>query len=135
MLHGWLSLESKGGGQQNWRRQELNVQDVCVHWGARVIVPPPGSERASNPGTTRDTCTLRHCKYEKLGKKLCAVGKPGSRPGAEVRTYRCFHDRRVMEFWQDANDIQSDNRKFRSRLLVGKNCTTLYGDGCLMLVW
>ena len=34
-----------------------------------------------------------------------------------------------------ANDIQSDNRKFRSRLLVGKNCTTLYGDGCWTLVW
>ena len=33
------------------------------------------------------------------------------------------------------NDIQSDNRKFRSHLLVGKNCTTLYGDGCWTLVW
>ena len=24
----------------------MSVQDVCVLWGARVIVPPPGSERA-----------------------------------------------------------------------------------------
>ena len=32
-----------------------------------------------------------------------------------------FHDRGVMEFWR-----QSDNRKFRSSLLVGKNCTALY---------
>ena len=44
-------------------------------------------KRVSNPGTTQDTCTLRHCKYEKLGMKLCVVGEPGCRPRAEVRTY------------------------------------------------
>ena len=66
------------------------MQDVCVLWDARVIAPPP------NPGTTRDTCTPRHCKYEKLGKKLCVVGEPGCRPGAEVRTYtKCQSTRRI----------------------------------------
>ena len=43
-MHGWLSLESKGGVQQNWRRQELSVQDVCVLWDATVVLPPPGRE-------------------------------------------------------------------------------------------
>jgi len=33
-----------------------------------------------------------------------------------------------------ANYIQSDNRKFQLRLLVGKNYIALYGDGCLTLV-
>ena len=45
VLHGWPSQEPMGGVQQNWRRQELGVQDVCVLWGARVVVPPPGRER------------------------------------------------------------------------------------------
>ena len=45
VLHGWPSQEPKGGVQQNWRRQELGVQDVCVLWGARVVIPPPGRER------------------------------------------------------------------------------------------
>ena len=30
---------------QNWRREELNVLDDCVLWGARVVVPPSGRER------------------------------------------------------------------------------------------
>ena len=42
--------------------------------------------------------------------------------------YRCFHDLGLMF---DTNYIQSDNRKFWSRLLVGKNSTALYGD----VVW
>ena len=83
VLHGWLSHESKGGVQQNWRRQELSVQDVCVLWSTRVVVSCP----CRKPGTMQDTCTLRHCEYEKLGKKLCVVGEPGCRPGAKVRTY------------------------------------------------
>ena len=45
VLHDWPSQEPKGGVQQNWRRQELGVQDVCVLWGASVVVPPPGRER------------------------------------------------------------------------------------------
>ena len=45
VLHGWPSQEPMGGVQQNWRRQELGVQDVCVLWGARVVVPPPGREQ------------------------------------------------------------------------------------------
>ena len=45
MLHGWPPQESKGGVQQDWRRHELSVQDVCVLWGAGVVVPPPGRER------------------------------------------------------------------------------------------
>ena len=40
-------------------------------------------KRASNPGTARDTCTPRHCKDEKLGKKPCVVGEPGCRPGSQ----------------------------------------------------
>ena len=73
----WLAFlkSQKGGVQQNWRRQELSVQDGCVHWGARVVVPPPGSPKiASNSGTTWDK--PRHCKDEKLGKKLCVLGEP-----------------------------------------------------------
>ena len=38
-------------------------------------------KRMSNPGTAWDTCTPRHCKDEKLDKKLCVVGEPGCRPG------------------------------------------------------
>ena len=40
-------------------------------------------KRASNPGTARDTFKPRHCKYEKLSKKLCVVGEPGCRPGSQ----------------------------------------------------
>ena len=86
VLHGWLSQESKGGVQQNWRRQELSVLDGCVLWGARVVVPPPGRERV-----IQELCEIHvHsdiANMKKLGKKLCVMGEPGCRPGAKVRTY------------------------------------------------
>ena len=43
ILQGWRSPE---GGEQIHpylrRRDELSVQDGCVLWGSRLIVPPPG---------------------------------------------------------------------------------------------
>ena len=48
------------------------MQDVSVLWGARVVIPPK-SEQSRN--YARNTCTLRHCKYKKLGKKLCVMGE------------------------------------------------------------
>ena len=85
VLHGWLSQESKGGVQQNWRRQELSLLNGCILWGARVVVPPPGKERVIQE--LREIHVHSGIAKIKLGKKLCVVGEPGCRPGAEVRTY------------------------------------------------
>ena len=106
----------------------------CVYLGCFVI--DYFTTLASNPGMLCDWKAMTTLLRQSC---ILLASFPGS-PGCLVssltwpwcnRVYRCFHDRRV----KDANDTQSDNRKFRSRLLVGKNCTTLYGDGCWTLVW
>ena len=66
---------SRIGGGKSW---------VCWIWLCTLGCKSGCSttrKRASNPGTVWNTCTLRHCKDEKLGKKLCAEGEPGCRPG------------------------------------------------------
>ena len=56
------------------------MQDVCVLWGARVIVPPPGRERVIQEQREIHVHSGIANNYEKLGKKLCVVGEPGCRP-------------------------------------------------------
>ena len=84
----WLKCEdlcSMSGFLKSQREEELSAQDV------RTLGCKSGCsttrKRASNLETMQDTCTLRHCKFETFGKKLCVVGKPGCRPGAKVQTY------------------------------------------------
>ena len=71
--------------QQNWRRHELSVQDVCVLWGAKVVVPPPERERVIQE--LRKIHVHSGIANMKLSKNLCVVGEPGCRPGAKVQTY------------------------------------------------
>ena len=56
------------------------MQDDCVLWGERVIVPPPGRERVIQEQHEIHVHSGIICKYEKLGKKLYVVGEPGCRP-------------------------------------------------------
>ena len=65
------------GVQHNWRRKELSLLDTL---GCKSDCSTT-RKRASNPGTARDS--PRHCKDEKLGKKLCVLAEHGCRPGSQ----------------------------------------------------
>lgn len=60
LLQGWpLSVDDADLLTYLWRRDELSVQDGCILWGARVVVPKPGQEsiirllHETHPGITR----------------------------------------------------------------------------------
>ena len=80
----WLAF-SKVKGSSAAELEEARV--VCAGCLCTLGCKSCCSTTRKRARTTRDTCTIRHCKYEKLGKKLCVVGEPGCRPGAKVRTY------------------------------------------------
>ena len=84
--HASASVGSKGNKVKILSTHLESTLLVC-RWfkGARGMEAL--SRGVSYPGATRDTHTLRHCKYANLVKKLCVVGMPGCRPRAEVRTY------------------------------------------------
>ena len=44
VLHGWIDNNDQGLTPFNWRKTELSVEDGCVPWGSRVVVPPTGRE-------------------------------------------------------------------------------------------
>ena len=83
MLHGWPSQEP------NYRRSAAELEEARVEFAGWLCTLGCKSscsttrKRASNPGTVRDTCTPRHWKDEKVGKKLCVVGKPQWRSGSQ----------------------------------------------------
>ena len=47
------------------RKTELSLQDVCIFWGSRVVVPPPGRSQIveelheTHPGPCSDIRTSR----------------------------------------------------------------------------
>ena len=42
ILQGWPTVEDKALAPYNNRREELSVQDGCILWGNRIVVPPAG---------------------------------------------------------------------------------------------
>ena len=60
LLHGWPSNAKDTNYAAYWvRKDELSVQDGCVLWGARVVIPPQGPKQvlselhAAHPGINR----------------------------------------------------------------------------------
>jgi len=59
ILHGWQNTEEEGMTPFHRRRDELSVQDGCVLWGSRVVVPKQGYAKVldllhqCHPGKTR----------------------------------------------------------------------------------
>ena len=60
LLQGWPSVvDSEDLQTYSKRRTELSLQDGCIFWGARVVVPPPGRSQIveeiheAHPGVSR----------------------------------------------------------------------------------
>ena len=76
MLHGCPSQEP------NYGRSAAELEEAiveCAGWLCTLGCKSGCSttrKRASNPGTVQDTCTPRHWKDEKVGKKPCVAGEP-----------------------------------------------------------
>ena len=75
MLHGCPSQEP------NYRRSAAELEEAiveCAGWLCTLGCESGCSttrKRASNPGTVQDTCTPRHWKDEKVGKKPWCGGR------------------------------------------------------------
>ena len=56
LLQGWQFTTDEAFQRQ---KDELSVQDGCILWGTRVVVPPPGRQKvidelhAAHPGISR----------------------------------------------------------------------------------
>ena len=60
ILHGWpISVPEENLIPFSRRRNELSVQDGCILWGSRVVIPPPGRDliltelHQTHPGISR----------------------------------------------------------------------------------
>ena len=60
ILHGWpISIPEENLIPFSRRRNELSVQDGCILWGSRVVIPPPGRDliltelHQTHPGISR----------------------------------------------------------------------------------
>ena len=59
LLHGWRATDDKSMKPFQHRRDELSIQDECILWGSRVVIPPPGRPKvieelhAGHPGISR----------------------------------------------------------------------------------
>ena len=42
LLHGWRAIDDQTMKPFQQHRDELSVQDECILWGSRVVIPPPG---------------------------------------------------------------------------------------------
>ena len=42
LLHGWRATDDQTMKPFQQRRDELSVQDACILWRSRVVIPPPG---------------------------------------------------------------------------------------------
>ena len=42
VLHGWRTQSNEQFKRYECRKSELSVEDGCILWGSRVVVPPPG---------------------------------------------------------------------------------------------
>ena len=45
VLNGWREGDEQGMRPYNQRKNELSVQDGCILWGSRVVIPAAGRER------------------------------------------------------------------------------------------
>ena len=78
--HGWPNHNSDEALKPYFtRKDELSVQDGCLLWGNRVVVPP--KERARVVEELHETHW--NLPYEGVGEKLCVVAKNGCRLRAE----------------------------------------------------
>ena len=56
LLHGWRATDDQTMKPFQQRRDEFSVQDECILWGSRVVIPPPGRPKvidklhAGHPG-------------------------------------------------------------------------------------
>ena len=48
VLKGWKNLPEEELKPYQQRQNELSVEDGCLLWGSRVIVPPAGRSRIKN---------------------------------------------------------------------------------------
>ena len=59
LLHGWRATDDQPMKPFQQRRDKLSVQDACILWGSRVVIPPPGCPKvidelhAGHPGISR----------------------------------------------------------------------------------
>ena len=59
LLQGWQSTNDQALKPFQSRKDELSVQDGCILWGSRVLIPPPGRQKvidelhAGHPGISR----------------------------------------------------------------------------------
>ena len=45
MLQGWVDTSDHDLQPYQCRKQELSIEDGCVLWGNRIVVPPPGQAK------------------------------------------------------------------------------------------
>ena len=66
-LQGWHDVEDKEIPPFNRRKQELSMQDGCVLWGSRVVVPQAGRAKVleelhdGHPGVQNEEPSQRSC--------------------------------------------------------------------------
>ena len=59
LLQGWQFSTDEAIKPFQRRKDELSVQDGCILWGTRVVVPPPGRQKVieelhtAHPGISR----------------------------------------------------------------------------------
>ena len=59
LLQGWTHTDDEQMKPYQRRRDELSIQDGCILWGNRVVIPPPGRAKVieelheGHPGATR----------------------------------------------------------------------------------
>ena len=70
LLQGWpATLKDESLLSYFCRKEELSVENNCLLWGARVIIPPPGREKLasllheSHPGMSRIKSLARSCTF------------------------------------------------------------------------
>lgn len=65
VLQGWVDTKDPNFLPYQRRKRELSIEDGCVLWGNRVIVPPPGRAKVidtlheGHPGMVRMKCLAR----------------------------------------------------------------------------
>ena len=59
VLHGWQVTDDLAMKPFQHRKDELSIQDDCILWGSRIVIPPPGLPKvidelhAGHPGISR----------------------------------------------------------------------------------
>ena len=48
LFQGWSNGTDEELSPYNWRKEELSVEDGCIMWGIRIVVPPAVREKVLN---------------------------------------------------------------------------------------